>query len=65
MLRKLHDEVNNWPPDKTSRWIGYIQHFIISKNLTTSLMERDFSRPLFHKAYKELGYDIPETVEIK
>lgn len=58
------EENPDWPVDKVSRWIGYIQRGMIDNNMTSVDAERDFSRPLFHKAYKEIGYDIPETVTV-
>jgi len=65
MLYKIDKEANNWPPDKSSRWLGYCQRYLIEKEVTTVQKERDFSRSLFHKAYIELGYDVPESVTIK
>ena len=55
----------DWPVDKVSRWIGYIQRGVIDKGFTTVQKERDFSRPLFHKVYKEIGLTIPKTVTVK
>jgi len=54
----------NWPVDKTSRWIGYAQGMLIQNKFTTVDKERDFSRPLFHRSYNELGYDKPRSVSI-
>ena len=53
----------SWPIDKKSRWLGFIQgvcccHFGMDVN-----KERDFTRPLFHKAYQSSQKDIPDTVE--
>ena len=55
----------DWPTDKISRWIGWIQRGLIDNKITTTQIERDFSRPLFHEAYEEMGYDIPKTIEVK
>jgi hypothetical protein len=55
---------DNWPEDKTSRWIGYAQGVLIQNKVTTVDAERDFSRPLFHRAYKRMGYNVPESVDI-
>lgn len=52
-----------WPIDKMSRWLGFIQGYVISKGYTTVQAERDYSRPLFHEAYKTEGIEIPETLE--
>jgi len=65
MLYELKKNLKTFPPDKTSRWIGYIQRFLIEQNFTTVKKERDFSRPLFHKAYKKMGYKIPKTKDLK
>jgi len=64
MLETLEENINSWSDDKVSRWIGYIQYFMIDNNFTTIDKERDFSRPLFRKAYKKLGFYIPKTVDL-
>jgi hypothetical protein len=53
-----------WPIDKLSRWLGYVQTEVIRLGLTTITIERDYSRPLFHEAYSNTGIEIPETVNI-
>jgi hypothetical protein len=65
MILTSYGEVDNWPIDKTSRWIGYIQRYLIEKEATTVQAERDFSRPLFHEAYKKLGYSVPESISVE
>jgi len=57
-------EYNNLPIDKLSRWLGYIQGVLIERKLTTVQIERDFSRPLFHKAYKNENIEIPKSIDI-
>ncbi len=64
MLKTLKVNIDNWPVDKTSRWLGYIQRYLIEKEVVTVQGERDFSRPLFQNAYRELGYNIPESVTV-
>jgi len=64
MLKTLEENINSWSDDKTSRWIGFIQYFMIENNFTTVDAERDFSRPLFKKAYKKLGLSIPKTIDL-
>lgn len=54
-----------WPIDKQSRWLGFIQYGLVAKRLTTVDTERDFSRPLFHKEYAHAGVEIPETSELR
>jgi len=50
--------------DKQSRWLGYIQRGLIDVNLTTVKSEREFSRNLFHKNYKDMGITIPESINL-
>ena len=64
MLQTLKKNINIFPDDKTSRWIGYIQYFIIDNGFSTVNTERNFSRPYFHKAYKNMNIDIPETITV-
>jgi len=64
MLETLEENIDIWPPDKSSRWLGFIQAYMIKENHITIQEERDFSRPLFHNAYKKLGYNIPKSVSI-
>ena len=63
MIHALN-QINNLPEDKLNRWLGYIQGVLISYNVTTSEIERNYSRPLFHTVYKSRNIDIPETVNI-
>lgn len=60
--------VNNcmtWPPDKTGRWVGYVQCLLIEiEAVTTVKKERDFTRPMFHELYGIKGYEIPDTIEL-
>ena len=53
------EEIENYPIDKLSRWLGFIQAYVIFTNQTTIDIERDFSRPLFHKAYQNENIEIP------
>jgi hypothetical protein len=50
------------PIDKSSRFLGYIQCLCIQEGLFTVLEERDFTRPLFHKVYKDSGISKPESI---
>jgi len=56
--------IKSWPIDKLSRWLGFIQSEVIQLGLTTVDNERDYSRPLFHKAYKHGGYRIPRRTTV-
>ena len=50
--------------DKMSRWLGFIQGVMYTEGLIKIPEERDFSRPLFHKAYASLNLDIPEKITL-
>lgn len=50
------------PIDKLSRWLGFLQGVLHSQGITSSDIERDFSRPLFHEAYRNEGVEIPPTL---
>lgn len=54
----------DWPIDKVSRWIGFIQRGLIDAKMTSVDFERDFSRGLFHAAYKAEGIEIPESFTV-
>ena len=55
------ENINNYPIDKLSRWLGYIQGYVIFTKQTTVDIERDFSRPYFHKAYEFENIKIPKS----
>lgn len=55
------ENVENWPIDKLSRWLGFVQGILIFHGVMRVDGERDFSRPLFHAAYAEEGIEIPKT----
>jgi len=52
-----------WPTDKISRWIGFIQGVQVARGDMDSDKERDRTRPFFHKAYEAMGLKKPETVD--
>ena len=64
MLMTISNNVLYWPPDKSSQWLGYCQYYMINEGYTTVDKEREYSRPLFHNAYKKIGYKIPKTIKI-
>ena len=60
------DKINDYPIDKLSRWLGFVQGYIIFTNQSTIDIERDFSRPLlFHKAYENENIQIPKRYKTK
>lgn len=54
-----------WPIDKLSRWLGFIQGTMITNGRTDVDSQRDFTRPLFHEAYKMKGMRVPSSVGIE
>lgn len=65
LVEKALLEINNFPIDKLSRWLGFVQGYVIFSNQTTIDNERDFSRPLFHEAYKNEKIKIPKSFKTK
>ena len=59
------DKINDYPIDKLSRWLGFVQGYIIFTNQSTIDIERDFSRSLFHKAYENENIKIPKSYKTK
>lgn len=62
MVDQCWANLDDWPVDKTSRWIGYIQGVLAALSSTFSVSaERDRTRPFFHRAYALMDIDIPGT----
>ena len=61
MLTTAGDNVNLWPVDKTSRWIGFVQGVLAVRDILDVDSERDRTRPLFHEAYAAMSLPIPKT----
>jgi hypothetical protein len=57
------ENLETYPIDKLSRWLGYVQGCLTSRGLIDVQTERDFSRPLFHAAYADHPHGIPPTRE--
>jgi hypothetical protein len=57
------DRCRDWPLDKLSRWLGFVQGVLASRGTLSVEAERDFSRPLFHAAYAVDGEAAPETLQ--
>ena len=62
MLDTCLANLAEWPVDKTSRWIGYVQGVLTTRGTITTEDERNRTRPFFHEAYKATGQVIPKTV---
>lgn len=56
--------IETWPSDKTSRWIGFIQGVLAARGILDVDAERDRTRPLFHEAYKSQGLTPPTSQEM-
>lgn len=61
MCETARAQAPGWPDDKTSRWLGFVQGVMTVQGLLTVAAERDFSRPLFHAAYAEQGWQAPSS----
>jgi hypothetical protein len=47
-LEEFYDGIlDKLPLCKLNRWLGYIQRYLIEKEITTVEAERDWTRPLF------------------
>lgn len=60
MLYTLKNNIDYWPVDKTSRWIGFIQGVLFKDGILDLDEEREFTRPIFHSVYK----NPPTTVKV-
>jgi hypothetical protein len=54
-----------FPAEKMSRWLGFIQGILFANGVITIDEERNISRPLIHRAYKNAGLNPPESIDIK
>jgi hypothetical protein len=61
MVDHCVENIEKFPPDKTSRWIGFIQGVLTCKGALNVRHERDRTRPLFHAAYEAMGIIPPES----
>jgi len=56
---------DRFPAEKMSRWLGFVQGILWQAGFINLKEERDFSRPLIHKAYKDAGLEVPESIDIQ
>ncbi len=56
------ERLEDWPEDKLSRWLGYIQGVLTARGIIDVNEEREVSRPLFHAAYNSSDTPIPPTL---
>lgn len=50
--------------DKHSRWLGYVQGVLTMRGHIRVQEERDFTRPLYHDAYRRMGLERPKILEV-
>jgi hypothetical protein len=66
MMDAVLNNCLSWPADKAGRWVGYVQCLLIDvMRVTSTIDERNYTRPLFHKLYGIQGIEIPETISIE
>jgi hypothetical protein len=65
MIDQCIAHLNEWPADKISRWIGYVQGVLTCRGIMDPSKERDRTRPFFHEAYVAMGWKKPETLDRK
>lgn len=61
MCEEASKNIYSFPIDKLNRWLGFVQGCLTIYKIITVQEERDYSRKLFHEAYKLENIDIPET----
>ena len=49
--------------DKLSRWVGFLQGVLVSRNFITVDEERNFTRTIYKPIYNKLGLDL-STVSV-
>jgi hypothetical protein len=54
-----------FPAEKMSRWLGFIQGILFANGIITIEEERNISRPLIHRAYKDSGSNPPKSIDIR
>ncbi len=61
MINECINELETYPIDKISRWIGFVQGVLTVKGILSTEGERNRTRPFFHEAYEAMGISIPRT----
>lgn len=61
MCRTALENIGSDPIDKLSRWLGFVQGTLVMHGLAAVDAEREFSRPLFHAAYRAADRPVPPT----
>lgn len=65
MLVTALENINLWPTDKASRWIGFVQGVLAVRGILDVDEERNRTRPLFHQAYQAMNVPVPKTQEMQ
>lgn len=55
---------DDYPIDKLSRWLGFIQGCLVCKGLCDVDTERSYTREFFRKAYIEEGTPVPVPLDL-
>ena len=64
MCVTLVENINTFPVDKISRWIGFVQGVLACQGLLNVTEERDRTRPLFHAAYQAMEIVPPASMNM-
>ena len=51
--------------EKMSRWLGFVQGILWQNGFLDIDEERNFSRPILHRVYKDLKVQPPESIDIQ
>lgn len=62
MCVRALENLDKWPEDKLSRWLGYVQGVLTVRHIISVDEEREVSRPLFHAAYTTAASPVPLTL---
>ena len=65
LIENALENIETYPIDKLNRWLGFVQGYLIFNGFSTVEVERDFTRELFHEAYKNENINIPKTFSTK
>lgn len=63
MCREVLTSTPPVPDDKASRWLGFVQGCLAMRGMIDVDAEREFTRPIFHKASEEMGFPKPKVRE--
>lgn len=64
MLQVIEEKSETLPSDKLNRWMGFIQGVLYRNNLISIDVERDVTRPWFHKFYRDTLQHVPKSIDV-